>query len=135
MHAPPAAQPLLTHGADSWRGLAGNGVLHVVAGIEVGGALLSSNGGASWRDTSKGGLYEDVHSCRVDPWDPSRWYAVTGAQGWLSRRLPLAATRQVIGAQGSEGLLHCTERNSSAWGAASGCSTGTLKRPVPGGRR
>lgn len=41
----------------------GTKALHVVVGVEVGGALLSANGGRGWREANEG-LYVDVHSLR-----------------------------------------------------------------------
>ncbi|KAL4425844.1 hypothetical protein ABPG75_009860 [Micractinium tetrahymenae] len=57
----------------------------LVAGIEVGGVLVSSlassssdGGGAdTWEEQSEG-LYVDVHSCRIDPFHASHMLAVTG---------------------------------------------------------
>ena len=62
----------------------------IVAGIEVGGVLVSStsdaacssasgggNHGGGWEERNEG-LYPDVHSCRIDPHNPSHWLAVTG---------------------------------------------------------
>jgi photosystem II stability/assembly factor-like uncharacterized protein len=49
----------------------------VVAGVEVGGALISRDGGRSWREINEG-LYVDVHSLRPDPSRPGALYAVTG---------------------------------------------------------
>ncbi len=50
---------------------------HVVAGIEVGGAIRSEDGGDTWEERNEG-LYVDVHSLRPDS-TPDRLYAVTGS--------------------------------------------------------
>jgi hypothetical protein len=62
----------------------------IVAGIEVGGVLVSSSSGdaasgsgsgsGNWEERNEG-LYPDVHSCRIDPHSPSHWLAVTGTHG------------------------------------------------------
>lgn len=67
----------------------------LVAGVEVGGVLVSSlgshgssassassasgggDGAEAWQEHSEG-LYVDVHSCRINPFDASHWLAVTG---------------------------------------------------------
>ncbi len=66
----------------------------LVAGIEVGGVLVSSLGGhagtaggdgdgaEAWEEQSEG-LYTDVHSCRINPFNPSQWLAVTGELSYV----------------------------------------------------
>ena len=49
----------------------------VLVGIEVGGVLLSPDGGDSWEELNQG-LYVDVHTVRPDPMQPGRLVAVTG---------------------------------------------------------
>lgn len=49
----------------------------VLAGIEVGGFIVSRDGGASWEEMNDG-LNVDVHTARPDPSNPGRIYAVTG---------------------------------------------------------
>ncbi|GAB4823837.1 hypothetical protein N2152v2_010883 [Parachlorella kessleri] len=60
----------------------------VLAGVEVGGALLSRDFGGSWEERNNG-LYVDVHSCRIDPHNLRRWFAVAG-ENWekLMDQLP-----------------------------------------------
>jgi hypothetical protein len=56
----------------------------LAAGIEVGGVLVGGrrgggpDGADAWQERN-GGLYPDIHSCRIDPHDPRHWLAVTGA--------------------------------------------------------
>lgn len=49
----------------------------VLAGVEIGGALRSDDGGETWTtiDDLSG---EDVHNVAPHPTDPDRWYAATG---------------------------------------------------------
>ncbi|KAL4853788.1 hypothetical protein ACK3TF_005276 [Chlorella vulgaris] len=63
----------------------------LVVGVEVGGVLVSSdaaaagtsgNGGGTWEERNEA-LYVDIHSCRIDPHDPSHWLAVTDV--WQGR--------------------------------------------------
>lgn len=49
----------------------------VLAGIEVGGVILSDDRGRSWQERNAG-VYVDVHSVRPDPSAPGRLLAVTG---------------------------------------------------------
>jgi photosystem II stability/assembly factor-like uncharacterized protein len=49
----------------------------VLAGVEVGGVILSRDRGWSWRELNKD-LYVDVHSARADPSCPGLLMAVTG---------------------------------------------------------
>ena len=49
----------------------------VLAGVEVGGVLLSRDGGRSWQEINAG-VYVDVHSVRPDPSRPGQLLAVTG---------------------------------------------------------
>lgn len=50
----------------------------LICGVEVGGVLVSSDGGQSWEDRSHG-LCRDVHCVRVDPLNKGRMYALTGS--------------------------------------------------------
>lgn len=86
----------------------------VLAGIEVGGALVGtlkkeeeeSASAAAWEERN-GGLYPDVHSCRVDAaHDTSSWWAVTGGGvyhsgdaggSWRRIALGAAAARYPVG--------------------------------------
>ena len=52
-------------------------LLSAVAGVEVGGVLVSTDAGATWHEENKG-LNVDVHSVRPDPFS-SALFAVTGA--------------------------------------------------------
>jgi len=47
------------------------------AGVEIGGAYRSDNGGESWRPINEG-LFDEVHQIVVDPRTPNRLYAATG---------------------------------------------------------
>jgi photosystem II stability/assembly factor-like uncharacterized protein len=49
----------------------------VLAGVEVGGVLLSDDHGESWREMNNG-VNVDVHTVRPDPLKPGRLLAVTG---------------------------------------------------------
>jgi hypothetical protein len=92
--------------------------LEVLAGIEVGGAMLGTFSGPlgtsaetaapaakRWEERNSG-LYTDVHSCRVAPHDPSTWWAVTGGGlynsndaggSWRRIALGAAAPRYPVG--------------------------------------
>jgi photosystem II stability/assembly factor-like uncharacterized protein len=54
------------------------------AGVEIGGAYRSDDGGATWTGVNEG-LYDDVHFLMVDPLDSSRVYAATGGGLHISR--------------------------------------------------
>ncbi len=56
----------------------------LVAGIEVGGVIVSSDRGERWEERNAG-LYVDVHSVRPDPSEADALYAVTGAGFYASR--------------------------------------------------
>lgn len=49
----------------------------VLAGVEVGGVILSHDGGDSWEERNEG-VYVDVHSVRPDPSAAGSLFAVTG---------------------------------------------------------
>jgi photosystem II stability/assembly factor-like uncharacterized protein len=49
----------------------------LLAGVEVGGAIVSADRGESWAERNDG-IYVDVHSVRPAGSDPDRVYAVTG---------------------------------------------------------
>jgi photosystem II stability/assembly factor-like uncharacterized protein len=54
------------------------------AGVEIGGAYRSDDGGSSWTGCNEG-LYDDVHFLMADPVDSSRVYAATGGGFHISR--------------------------------------------------
>ncbi len=56
----------------------------VLAGVEVGGVLLSADGGETWRELNNG-VYVDVHSVRPDPSRAGRLMAVTGSGFYASQ--------------------------------------------------
>lgn len=47
------------------------------AGVEIGGAYRTDDGGRSWRPINDG-IYDDIHALAADPNRPSRVYAATG---------------------------------------------------------
>lgn len=49
----------------------------IYAGVEIGGAYRSDDGGLTWTGVNEG-LYDDVHFLLADPLDSSRVYAATG---------------------------------------------------------
>ena len=49
----------------------------ILAGVEVGGVLFSTDRGETWEELNNG-VYEDVHTLRPDPSQPGRLVAVTG---------------------------------------------------------
>ncbi|MEE9278529.1 MAG: hypothetical protein V3V06_08970 [Dehalococcoidia bacterium] len=49
----------------------------ILAGVEVGGVLLSRDRGGTWHELNAG-VYADIHSVRPDPSQPGRLLAVTG---------------------------------------------------------
>ena len=55
----------------------------VLAGVEVGGVLLSDDRGETWRELSTG-VHTDVHAVRPDPSHPGRLLAVTGGGFYAS---------------------------------------------------
>ncbi|MDP2480971.1 MAG: hypothetical protein Q8W51_09645 [Candidatus Palauibacterales bacterium] len=54
------------------------------AGVEVGGAYRSEDGGRTWRPIHDG-LYEDVHMLEADPIRTGRLYAATGGGLYVSQ--------------------------------------------------
>ena len=78
----------------------------VLAGIEVGGVILSRDRGASWSELNAG-VYVDVHSVRADPGAPGRLVAVTGRGFYASedggasweQRMQGVGNRYTIGLQ------------------------------------
>ena len=67
------------------------------AGVEVGGAYRSEDGGRTWRPIHDG-LYEDVHVLEADPIRTGRLYAATGGglyvsqergEEWIAPRPPI----------------------------------------------
>lgn len=76
----------------------------IYAGVEIGGAYRSDDGGASWHPINEG-IFDDIHDLAVDPWDPSRVIAATGGGLHLSLDRGLHWRRH-----GSAlGELYCTE--------------------------
>ncbi|MFQ5889084.1 MAG: WD40/YVTN/BNR-like repeat-containing protein [Gemmatimonadota bacterium] len=59
-------------------------MVHLYAGVEIGGAYRSDDGGESWQPVNEG-LYDDIHHVAVDPRDGSRLYAATGGGLHVSR--------------------------------------------------
>ncbi len=55
----------------------------LLAGVEVGGVILSPDRGETWVERNAG-LYVDVHSVRPDPSQPGRLLAVTGSGFYAS---------------------------------------------------
>lgn len=55
----------------------------VIAGVEVGGVLLSRDQGVHWTELNNG-VYVDVHSVRPDPSEAGRLLAVTGSGFYAS---------------------------------------------------
>jgi photosystem II stability/assembly factor-like uncharacterized protein len=55
----------------------------ILAGVEVGGVLLSDDYGDTWREVNNG-VHVDVHTVRPDPSQPGRLIAVTGGGVYLS---------------------------------------------------
>jgi hypothetical protein len=55
-----------------------NGKQLVIGGVEVGGLVVSEDEGSSWEELGVGQICPDVHRCRADPFDQSRWLAVCG---------------------------------------------------------
>ncbi len=49
----------------------------ILAGVEIGGALRSDDGGRTWTTIDDLDGY-DLHSLEPDPADPDRWYAASG---------------------------------------------------------
>lgn len=54
------------------------------AGVEIGGAYRSDDGGRTWTGCNEG-LFDDVHFLMADPLDSSRVYAATGGGFHISR--------------------------------------------------
>jgi len=55
----------------------------IYAGVELGGAYRSDDGGRSWSPVAHG-LYEDVHELAVEPREGTRLYAATGGGFYVS---------------------------------------------------
>lgn len=55
----------------------------IYAGIKIGGAYRSDDGGASWRSINDG-LIDEVRQLALDPRDPARIYAATGGGFYTS---------------------------------------------------
>jgi photosystem II stability/assembly factor-like uncharacterized protein len=88
----------------------------VLAGIEVGGVIISEDGGDTWRELNEG-IYVDVHSTRPHPGDGERLFAVTGAgfyasedggQHWRRRMEGIGAGYTIGLAVGASGGLIVT---------------------------
>jgi hypothetical protein len=76
----------------------------IYAGVEIGGAYRSDDGGASWQSINEG-VFDDIHDLAVDPWDPSRVYAATGGGLHVSLDRGLHWRRH----GSAPGELYCTE--------------------------
>jgi len=75
----------------------------IYAGVEIGGAYRTDDGGTSWVGINEG-IFDDIHEIEVDPWEPSRVYAATGGGLHISRDRGLHWRRHA-----SElGELYCT---------------------------
>ncbi len=68
----------------------------VLAGVEVGGALLSPDGGDTWSEINEG-IYVDVHSLRPDPSAAGALYAVTGRGFYASENSGRSWERRMEG--------------------------------------
>ena len=68
----------------------------VLAGIEVGGVIHSSDRGETFVERNEG-IYVDVHSVRPDPARPGRWLAVTGAGFYASEDAGVSWERRMEG--------------------------------------
>jgi photosystem II stability/assembly factor-like uncharacterized protein len=76
----------------------------IYAGVEIGGAYRSDDGGASWNPINEG-IFDDIHALAVDPWEPARALAATGGGFHVSVDRGLHWRRH-----GNEiGELYCTE--------------------------
>lgn len=81
----------------------------IYAGVQIGGAYRSDDGGATWTGANEG-LYDDVHFLMADPLDSSRVYAVTGGGFHISKDRGRKWT-----SHGSElGQAYCTCLDSEA---------------------
>ncbi len=89
--------------------------LRVYAGVEIGGAYRSDDGGRSWRSINDG-LYDDIHRLAVDSGDPARIYAATGGGFYCS------PDRGVTwhAAEGEVGERYCTSMLTARPGRALG---------------
>jgi len=73
------------------------------AGVEIGGAYRSDDGGQTWTGCNEG-LFDDVHFLMADPLDSSRVYAATGGGFHISRD----RGRKWTGHRGEVGQAYCT---------------------------
>jgi photosystem II stability/assembly factor-like uncharacterized protein len=74
------------------------------AGVEIGGAYRSDDGGRTWTGCNEG-LFDDVHFLMADPLDSSRVYAATGGGFQLSRD----RGRKWVSHKGELGQAYCTQ--------------------------
>lgn len=74
------------------------------AGVEIGGAYRTDDGGRSWRPINNG-VYDDIHVLAVDPNDPGRIYAATG--GGLYASGDRGTDWRPL--EGEMGELYCTD--------------------------
>ncbi len=75
----------------------------IYAGVEIGGAYRTDDGGTSWVGINEG-IFDDIHEIEVDPWEPSRVYAATGGGLHISRDRGLHWRRH----ESELGELYCT---------------------------
>jgi len=75
----------------------------IYAGVEIGGAYRTDDGGLSWSGINEG-IFDDIHEIEVDPWEPSRVYAATGGGLHISRDRGLHWRRH----ESELGELYCT---------------------------
>ena len=73
------------------------------AGVEIGGAYRSDDGGQTWTGCNEG-LFDDVHFLLADPLDSSRVYAATGGGFHISRD----RGRKWVPHAGELGQAYCT---------------------------
>lgn len=59
----------------------------IYAGVEVGGAFKSTDGGETWQELNEGGFYEDVHRLFIAPADPDHVWMATGRALYHTRDL------------------------------------------------
>lgn len=76
----------------------------IYAGVQIGGAYRSDDGGATWTGANEG-LYDDVHFLMADPLDSSRVYAATGGGFHISKD----RGRKWSPHEGELGEAYCTQ--------------------------
>jgi len=77
--------------------------MRLYAGVEIGGAYRSDDGGRTWTGCNEG-LFDDVHFLLADPLDSSRVYAATGGGFHISRD----RGRKWTAHPGEPGQAYCT---------------------------